>query len=65
MKIFFICICCLPLFAFGQQDSVVIPEPAVADLQFLITEAIVNNPEIQAALQDMTIRESRIARKAP
>lgn len=64
MKKIFIFFFCFPMITFGQQDSVVIPEPAVVDLQFLITEALVNNPEIQAALQDMSIRESRVAQES-
>jgi len=59
MKIFLVCICCLPLFAFGQQDSVVIPEPAVVDLQFLIAEAVMNNPSIKADLSKMDMMEAR------
>ena len=33
-------------FALGQVDSIVIPEPETLDLQFLIAEALINNPEI-------------------
>src|SRR5712692_9999564 len=41
--------------AFGQEDSVVIPESETLDLQFLISEALMNNQEIQAALYQMDV----------
>ena len=60
MKIFFMVVCCLPLLAFGQQDSVVIPEPATVDLQLLIAEAMMNNPSIKADLSNMDVMEARV-----
>src|SRR2546422_1049842 len=44
----------------GRVDSVIIPESQTLDLQFLIVEAMVNNPEIQAATHQMDVMEARV-----
>lgn len=49
---------CLP--ALGQEKELTLPEAQSADLQFLIIEALMNNPEIRAAVHGMTEAESRI-----
>src|SRR5437879_6873737 len=44
----------------GRVDSIIIPESQTLDLQFLIVEAMVNNPEIQAATHQMDVMEARV-----
>src|SRR5262245_10974251 len=46
----FILVLFMPAVVFAQEDSLVLPEPTSLDLSFLIAEAMLNNPEIQAAL---------------
>jgi cobalt-zinc-cadmium efflux system outer membrane protein len=46
--------------SFTQVDSIVIPESPILDLQFLIAEAMLNNPEIQAALYEWDMQEAKI-----
>ncbi len=47
--------------AYGQVDSVLLPEPTTLDLQFLIPEAVMNNPEIQAAESQMDVMKGRVS----
>jgi len=44
----------------AQQDSLVLPEAQELDLQFLIVEALQNNPEIQAADFDWDLMRAKI-----
>ncbi|HTK83367.1 MAG TPA: TolC family protein [Bacteroidota bacterium] len=64
-------VCIALLFAaghlFGQTtdstarvDSIVIPEPQTLDLQFLIAEALMNNPEIEASLRGMDVMDAKV-----
>ncbi len=58
LAIFFVFGSCLPLFA--QVDSVVLQESRTLDLQFLISEALLNNPEIQAAAYQMDVMKAKV-----
>ena len=62
MKSFFLLIIMLGsgIQARGQEDSLVIPESATLDLQFLVAEAMLNNPEIQAASHQMDVTEAKV-----
>ncbi|TLY27646.1 MAG: hypothetical protein E6K56_11200, partial [Ignavibacteria bacterium] len=44
----------------SRVDSIIIPESQTLDLQFLIVEAMVNNPEIQAATHQMDVMEALV-----
>ncbi len=46
--------------AIGQVDSIVIPESQVLDLQFLVAEALMNNPDIQASLYQWDEMEAKV-----
>ena len=41
-------------------DTLAIPEPATLDLQFLIAEAMMNNPEIEADAYRMDVMEAKV-----
>ncbi len=43
----------------ARVDSLVIPESVVLDLQFLVAEVLLNNPEIRAALYNMDETDAR------
>jgi outer membrane protein TolC len=45
--------------AVGQEDSVIVPESETLDLQFLVSEALMNNPEIQAAQYQMDVMDAK------
>src|SRR5712692_977410 len=45
---------------FCQEDSVTVDESMEMDLQFLIAEALVNNPEIQAGAYQMEVMEAKV-----
>jgi len=47
--------------SWSQQDSITIPESSTLDLNTLIAEALINNPEIQAALSQMDVMEAKIS----
>lgn len=47
-------------FSIAQVDSIVVPESPLLDLQFLIAEAMMNNPEIQAALYEWDMMEAKV-----
>ncbi len=49
--IVFMCVCSIR--AFGQSDSLILSESKTLDLQFLVIETLMNNPEIRAALYHM------------
>ncbi len=44
----------------AQIDSIVIPESQTLDLQFLVIEAMLNNPEIRALLYQMDVMEAKV-----
>jgi len=44
----------------AQTDSIVIPESQILDLELLIAEAMVNNPEIRATVFEMDETEARV-----
>src|SRR5712692_2810350 len=44
----------------SRVDSIIIPESQTLDLQFLVAEVMVNNPEIQAATYQMDVMEARV-----
>lgn len=52
-------ICMLGTRLSAQTDSLVIPESAVVDIQLLIVEAMMNNPELRAALYRMDAEDAR------
>src|SRR5713101_1194514 len=45
---------------FCQEDSVTVGESTEMDLQFLVAEALVNNPEIQAGAYQMEVMEAKV-----
>lgn len=53
----------LPLHSLAQEDSVVVSESRTEDLEFLVFEVLLNNPEIQAASYQMEVMEGK-ARQA-
>ena len=59
-SIFFILLFSFSLIARSQEDSLVIPESPELDLQFLIVEALRNNPEIQSAQFDWDMKRAKI-----
>ncbi|MBI3364762.1 MAG: TolC family protein [Ignavibacteriae bacterium] len=59
-KVLIIILILMPALVMSQQDSIVIPEPATLDVNFLITEAMMNNQEIQAALYQMDVMEAKV-----
>ena len=59
-KIFLICALLIPARAWCQTDSIVVPESQTLDLQFLIAEALMNNPDIHAALYQMDVMDAKI-----
>jgi len=59
-SIFFILLFSLSIIARSQEDSLVIPESPELDLQFLIVEALRNNPEIQSAQFDWDMMRAKI-----
>lgn len=46
--------------AVAQLDSVAIAEPSTLDLQVLIVEAVLHNPQIEAALHQMDVMEAKV-----
>ena len=44
----------------AQLDSVVISEPSTLDLEVLIVEAVLHNPQIEASLHQMDVMEAKI-----
>ena len=59
-RILIVIILFAPMKSSAQQDSIVVPESPALDLLFLITEAMVNNPEIQEALYQWDSRVAQI-----
>jgi cobalt-zinc-cadmium efflux system outer membrane protein len=51
----------LPTQVLCQEDSLLIPEPTTLSLELLVAEAMMNNPEIQAALHNVEVMEARIS----
>src|SRR5437764_2151 len=45
---------------YGQADSILIPESQTLDLQFLVAEALINNPEIQASSYQMDVMDAKV-----
>ena len=43
-----------------QEDSILVPESQTLDLQFLVAEALMNNPDIHAALYQMDVMDAKI-----
>ena len=50
----------VPAEIFSQVDSVILGEPETLDLQFLIGEAMIRNPEIQAAVHQMDVMGAKV-----
>src|SRR5437867_1362937 len=50
----------LPGRILGQVDSLMLPPPQTLDLQFLVAEALITNPEISAAVSQMDVMEARV-----
>jgi cobalt-zinc-cadmium efflux system outer membrane protein len=44
----------------AQVDSIVIPESQTLDLEFLVIEATMNNPEIQASSHQMDVMDAKV-----
>ena len=44
-----------------RVDSIIIPEPTVITVDFLIYEALMNNPEILAGLYQMDVMEAKVS----
>jgi len=59
-KFIFIFLLLFAIKAKAQQDSLVVPESQELDLQFLIVEALQNNPEIQAADFEWDLQRAKI-----
>lgn len=49
----------LPAYVQSQTDSIVVPESQTLDLQVLVAEALMNNPEIRATLFRMDATEAK------
>ena len=49
-----------PTLSLCQQDSIILPEPTTLDINFLIAEALTNNPEIRAAELQMDVMASKV-----
>ncbi|MBS4027368.1 MAG: TolC family protein [Ignavibacteriales bacterium] len=58
--IFFILLFSFAMISRSQQDSLVLPESQTLDLQFLIVEALQNNPEIQSAQLEWDMMKTKI-----
>jgi len=59
-KIFLYAALLVPLQVRSQEDTLVLQAPSVLDLQFLVVEAMMNNPEIKAELDQMNIADARV-----
>ena len=47
--------------SWSQQDSITILEPTTLDVNSLTMEAMMKNPEIQAALAQMDVMEAKVS----
>jgi outer membrane protein TolC len=60
-KIFLLAVVfCSSWFATAQTDSLVVPESQTLDLELLVAEATMNNPEIRASVSEMDAMDARI-----
>ena len=54
-------LCVLPLRLLAQTDTLVLPESPVMNLESVLDEAMMNNPEIRAAASEMQVRDAKIS----
>jgi outer membrane protein TolC len=54
----------LPFPLFGQADSVLTPEKGTQDLQSLVGEALLNNPDIRAELHQIDANAAKVPQEA-
>ena len=59
-KIFLLFMLLVPARVLCQEDSILVPESQTLDLQFLVAEALMNNPDIHAALYQMDVMDAKI-----
>src|SRR5258708_2689201 len=63
MRTIIFCLLTLSISAicFSQvTDSIIVPESQTLDLQFLVAEALMNNPDIQASLHQMDVMGAKV-----